>query len=64
MEFMITRTSLLLESSEKPTGKAYKEGEFWYIKINSLEELVELTKEEGEIIINGDFLEIYDSYRE
>ena len=64
MEFMITRTSLLWESSEKPTEKAYKKGKYWHIKITSLEELGELTKEEGEIIINGDCLEIYDDYRE
>lgn len=64
MEFMITRTSLLWGSSEKPTEKAYKKDGNWCIKINSLEELAELSREEGGIIIDGDYLEIYDDYRE
>lgn len=63
MEFMIRRTSDW-NNSKKPTKKAYKEKEIWYIKIKSLEELVELSKEEGKIIICGDSLEIYDDYRE
>ena len=63
MEFMITRTSFW-ESSNKPTEKAYEKDGDWYIKINSLEELIELTKKEGEIIIGGDYLEIYDDFRE
>ena len=63
MEFMITRTSFW-ENSNKPTKKAYEKDGNWCIKINSLEELVKLTREEGEIIINGDYLEIYDDYRE
>lgn len=63
MEFMITRTSLWT-NNQKPTQKAYKEGGNWYIKINSLDELIELTRKEGKIIIDEDFLEIYDDYRE
>lgn len=63
MEFMITRTSLWT-NNQKPYQKAYKEGENWYIKINSLDELIELTRKEGKIIIDEDSLEIYDDYRE
>lgn len=39
----------------------YKE---YCIEINSLEDLQQLIKEVGEIIINDDTIEIYDSYRE
>ena len=63
MEFMITRTSLWT-NNKKPTQQAYKEGGNWYIKINSLDELIELTRKEGQIIIDEDSLEIYDDYRE
>lgn len=63
MEFMISRTSYWT-NDKRPTEKAYKEGDCWYIKINSLEELIELSKKEGQIIINEDILEIYDDYRE
>jgi hypothetical protein len=34
------------------------------IEIKDLEHLVNLTKKYGDIIINGDEVEIYDSYRE
>jgi hypothetical protein len=64
MEFFICRTSGSCFNKKKPTENAYKKGEHWYIKINSLEELIDLTKIEGEIIISKDTLEIYDDYRE
>ena len=41
----------------------YEDYEYW-IEVNTLEELIELTKEYGEIIVTPETLEIYDSYRE
>ena len=81
MEFFIDRTSTI---NKKPIEGAYiKELELvdqkgnpftlerWCVEINSLEELIEISKHEGEVIINtrGDspfspYLEIYDDYRE
>lgn len=82
MEFFINRTSTI---NKKPIEGAYiKELELvnqkgnlftierWCVEINSLEELTELSNQEGEVIINtrGDdspfspYLEIYDYYRE
>lgn len=50
-----------------PTEKAYKkynkDGSYnWYIKINTLEELMELVKKEYSIIIYEDMMMIYDDY--
>lgn len=64
MEFLIERTSGYFNSTKQPTEGAYKRGKKWYIKINSLEELIKLSEKEGQIIIEGDYLEIYDDYRE
>lgn len=81
MEFFIDRASTV---NKKPVDSAYIKKledvdlkgnpytiERWCIGINSLEELIELSNHEGEVIINtrGDspfspYLEIYDSYRE
>ncbi|XWX32190.1 hypothetical protein CVCBTDTO_CDS0174 [Staphylococcus phage PG-2021_8] len=81
MEFFIYRTSTV---NKKPIEGAYikelervdQKGnpftiERWCVEINSLEELTELSNQEGEVIINtrGDlpfspYLEIYDYYRE
>ena len=81
MEFFIDRTSTI---NKKPIEGSYikkledvdQKGnpftiERWCVEINSLEELVELSNQEGEVIINtrGDspfspYLEIYDYYRE
>ena len=81
MEFFIDRTSTI---NKKPIEGAYikklelvdQKGnpftlERWCVEINSLEELTELSNQEGEVIINtrGDlpfspYLEIYDYYRE
>ena len=52
-----------------PTEKAYKknnkDGSYnWYIKINTLEELMELVKKEYSIIIYEDMMVIYDDYIE
>ncbi|BDA81627.1 hypothetical protein [Staphylococcus phage vB_SsapH-Golestan-100] len=81
MEFFIDRTSTI---NKKPIEGSYikkleevdQKGnpftiERWCVEINSLEELAELSNQEGEVIINtrGDspfspYLEIYDYYRE
>ena len=56
-------------SLTQPTEKAYKknnkDGSYnWYIKINTLEELMELVKKEYSIIIYEDMMVIYDDYIE
>ena len=66
MEYGISRSS---EWSEKvkPCKNAYKSESInrWVIEINSLEELNELIEEVGcAVIINQDWIEIYDTYRE
>ena len=35
-----------------------------YIEINTIEELVALTEEYGDIVFDGEEIEIYDDYRE
>ena len=69
IEFKIKRTSFMYGNKEKPTEKAYKRGDDWYIKLNSLEHLIELSKNEKMKIIidatgNIKTLEIYDDDRE
>lgn len=49
----------------KPCEKAYKDGKYFYIDIASLDDILDLIDEVGEIIINKDHsIEIYDAYRE
>jgi len=78
MKFTITRTSTWYD--KKPYKNAIEEEYIniwgqkqkeWVIEINTLEELLKLQKEEGDIIIKNDILgnnklalEIYDTYRE
>lgn len=68
MEFIIRRTSEELD--KKTIDKAYKKGNEWHINIKDLNELVELTKTEADVIIINDpnldlpILEIYDDNRE
>lgn len=78
MKFSITRTSAQWIDAPKPCEEAVlesrylcaKDGDYelwnneYRIEIDSLQELVDLTKKYGEIIINGNSLEIYDDYRE
>lgn len=54
-------------SKQKP-AYVYK-GEVYYyfdyeIELNSLEDLIQFTKEYGEVIFDGVSIEIYDDYRE
>lgn len=69
MKFGITKTSNVISTSKpKPTEKAYSEGKKWYIEINTLEEIINLSREtRKELIINTDeepYIEIYDCFRE
>ena len=77
MIFRITRTSNY--SSENPRVskqfKIFDDEEYWYIEINSLEELIELKDDTGKLILETEWdddvsdevknrIEIYDDYRE
>lgn len=69
MEFKITRASmwstpLSKESSLYSKLKEHIDKESWTIEINSIDELLTLIREEGELIINEDSIIIYDSYIE
>lgn len=74
MEFIISRTSHCMswENEEPPCDGAYRKHPFsttWYIKINSLEELLSLEERVGYDLILGWYgpvptIEIYDGWRE
>lgn len=76
MIFRITRTSDYWYTDQpKPCKNAKKivemdpvwhcENVHWDVEINTLEELLDLLKEEGhELIISDGYIEIYDDYRE
>lgn len=73
MEFRVTRTSISLSwGKESPCEEAKKQGDAWFVEINTLEELLNfMDKYEKEIIISRDLdnpqiieIEIYDTYRE
>ena len=77
MKFLVSRTSDWTYDTAKPVDNAYSEGkdqwghDIWRVDINSIEELMELVKEEKcEIIIGTDtegvnsYIEVYDDYRE
>lgn len=76
MNFIITKTS---DIYSKPCRGAYKDSiesicgpeDIWRIKINSLEQLINLIKKYGTIIVGPYYeneeemeIEIYDDYRE
>lgn len=69
MEFEITRTSDYLDKN-KPCDKAYLAGKdewgnIYKIKIDTLEDLISLIDDVGQIIIKKDLsIEIYDDWRE
>lgn len=71
MKFEIDRTSLPRFSNKQPCKNAYKENGFWYIDIETLEELLNLSKGiDEELIVSSEgandepYIEIYDDYRE
>lgn len=69
MEFSINKTSdrwVLGDTLPKPHQDAVlKPDGYWYININSLEDLLKLQKEcDYSLIVNGNTIEIYDEARE
>ena len=64
MIFCVYRTNSFLDNPQ-PCPTAYKEGENWYIKIDTLEELLDFRREiDEELVFNLNTIEIYDDYRE
>lgn len=65
MEFRISRASKTEIENPEVKG-AYKKGKnIWYIKINTIEELIDLQKSvDREIIIGDDYITIYDDFIE
>ena len=71
MKFRVFRTSQFSDDKPRKVENAYKKGKYWYIKINTLEELIAFYEEYGNLIISENWhnkkelqIEIYDSYRE
>ncbi len=71
MEFRIIRSSQFVDEKPINVKNIYKKGDGWYIKINTLEELIAFENKYGSLIIskvwdNGKEMqiEIYDDYRE
>jgi hypothetical protein len=55
------------EHTVLPNGnikRRLEDSPYWTIEINTLEELIALSEKYGEIILDGDSIEIYDDYRE
>lgn len=63
MEFSIRRTSTYWRK-EPPCDEAVKKDSDWVVQINTLEDLVNFSHKYGQLILNEDFIEIYDDYRE
>jgi hypothetical protein len=68
MKFEISRTSWAMASNSArklpPSNASFLEGDEYFIEISSVEELLALIDEVGEIIIDPVSIEIYDGYRE
>ena len=71
MEFRITRTSQWDDEKPKEVKGIYKKDGYWYVKIDTLEELIDFYNQYGDLIIQQDWhnkkemrIEIYDNYRE
>lgn len=72
MIYRITRTSDWYGEKKPCEGAClhkagnleYGEENEWHIAINTLQELKDLIKEVGEIVMNEDEIEIYDTLRE
>lgn len=62
MKFDISASSWHIERHESDLKKYNYDGES--IEINSLQELINLTKDVGWVIFDEDSIEIYDNYRE
>ena len=71
MEFRVTRSSQFFDKKPRNVKNIYEKGDGWYIKINTLEELIAFYEEYGNLIIERNWdnqeemqIEIYDYYRE
>jgi len=72
MKFYITKTSLLWSSlKHSPCEEATKEGHFWIIEFNTIEQLINFSKKYGKLILSEDefkgsypCIEIYNENRE
>lgn len=71
MEFRVTRSSQFFDEKPRNVKNIYEKGDGWYIKINTLEELIAFENKYGSLIIEKNWdnqeemqIEIYDDYRE
>lgn len=71
MEFRVTRSSQFFDEKPRNVKELYKKSDGWYIKINTLEELIAFENKYGSLIISKNYdnqeemqIEIYDDYRE
>lgn len=71
MEFIVIRSSQFPDEKPRNVKNIYKKGNGWYIKINTLEELIAFENKYGSLIISKVWdnqekmqIEIYDTYRE
>ena len=51
MEFRVTRSSQFFDEKPRNVKNIYEKGDGWYIKINTLEELIAFYEEYGSLII-------------
>lgn len=73
MKFIVKRTSRGFDTDIQPCEEAFQgKDDKWYIKIESLEELLKFVERHKEVVIYPDWIfgsklfiiEIYDTYRE
>ena len=71
MEFRIIRSSQFSDEKPRNVKGIYSKDDNWYIKINTLEELIDFYNQYGDLIISKNWdnkkemqIEIYDDYRE
>ena len=71
MEFRVIRSSQFPDKKTRNVKGIYTKKDNWYIKINTLEKLIDFYKQYGDLIISENWdnkkemqIEIYDDYRE
>lgn len=71
MEFRVIRSSQFSDEKPRNVKGIYLKDDNWYIKINTLEELIDFYNQYGDLIISENWdnkeemqIEIYDDYRE
>ena len=71
MKFRVIRSSQFSDEKPRNVKGIYKKDDNWYIKINTLEELIDFYNQYGSLIISENWdnekemqIEIYDDYRE